>query len=274
LESEAAAKRRADAYAGCRAQAREIVRRARDAGILMLMSDGVEALDRDAVLKTTDSLRVLWRTAGDLSNVLRVLPSGAQVAATEVEARKLEEQLAEARTRTSVASARQEQAQVLHRATTRAGAAVAENRFRLLAPLVSDIFSRLDPHPVFKTFDFSLGVYRERGVANPIVRDDKFGVEADPLLVFSSSQANVAALSYFLALGWAAGKQRQLIVSTHDPRLAGLLERKLAPRTKSENTLVAAFRAWNRSGPDIQVRSVEPQLAEGAGRTLVMADAA
>jgi DNA repair exonuclease SbcCD ATPase subunit len=238
--------------------------------------------------------------------VLRVLPSGAQVAATEVEARKLEEQLAEARTRTSVASARQEQAQVLHRATTRAGAAVAENRFRLLAPLVSDIFSRLDPHPVFKTFDFSLGVYRERGVANPIVRDDKFGVEADPLLVFSSSQANVAALSYFLALGWAAGKdampfvllddplqslddvnalgfadlcrhvrkQRQLIVSTHDPRLAGLLERKLAPRTKSENTLVAAFRAWNRSGPDIQVRSVEPQLAEGAGRTLVMADAA
>jgi hypothetical protein len=86
-----------------------------------------------------------------------------------------------------------------------------------LAPLVGDIFSRLDPHPVFKTLDFALGVYYERGVASPVVGTPSLGVEADPLIVFSSSQVNVAALSYFLALGWAAGADAMPFVLLDDP---------------------------------------------------------
>src|SRR5205085_194554 len=127
-----------------------------------------------------------------------------------------------------------------------------------------------------------------------------------PLLVLSSSQVNVTALSYFLAVGWAAGaeampfvllddplqslddvnslgfadlcrhirQQRQLIVSTHDPRLAALLERKLAPRALGETSRVVEFRAWTRSGPDLDERLVPGQLVEGERRLLVTTHAA
>jgi hypothetical protein len=201
------------------------------------------------------------------------------------------------------ASIQEDRARTLQRAGARASAAVADRRFRLLAPLVGDIFRRLDPHPVFKALDFALGVYRERGVADPIVRDIETGIDADPLLVFSSSQMNVAALAYFLAFGWASGRdsmpfvllddplqslddvnalgfadlcrhmrrQRQLILSTHDGRLADLLERKLAPRSPAESTLVLEFGPWSRQGPSITRREVEPQLREGSERLLVTA---
>ena len=105
----------------------------------------------------------------------------------------------------------------------------------------------------------------------------------------------------FLALGWAAGadampfvllddplqslddvnalgfadlcrhvrQQRQLIVSTHDRRLAALLERKLTPRTPGETTLIVEFTSWTKQGPRLAPRVVEPQLKEGADRQLI-----
>jgi DNA repair exonuclease SbcCD ATPase subunit len=285
---------------------RSVAKRAEETGLQLQMADQLERLDRPAVDATISALRAVWRVTGDLASVLRTLPVGDDLAAAEVEVRRLDGLLTAARERTSAASAREEEARTLQRAATRSATAVADTRFRLLAPLVGNIFSRLDPHPVFKTLDFTFGVYRERGVASPVVRDDQLDVEADPLLVFSSSQANVAALSCFLALGWAAGtdgmpfvllddplqslddvnalgfadlcrhirRQRQLIVSTHDPRLAALLERKLAPRTEHERTRVVEFKAWTRRGPDIEPRVVEPQLAEGKDRTLAVTEAA
>jgi DNA repair exonuclease SbcCD ATPase subunit len=282
------------------------IARAEQEGITLLDTDALAALEAEPLNAAIDDFRTVWRIAGDLGGVLRTLPAGEQIGEAERELKRIEGLVTAARERTTAASAREEEAKTLQRAATRAAAAVTEARFRLLAPLVSDIFSRLDPHPVFKAMDFALGVYRERGEASPIVRDAESGVEADPLLVFSSSQANVAALSYFLALGWAAGEdampfvllddplqslddvnslgfadlcrhirqQRQLIVSTHDPRLAALLERKLSPRTPGETSRVVEFQAWTRSGPEFDERLVPPQLAEGERRSVVAAEAA
>jgi DNA repair exonuclease SbcCD ATPase subunit len=282
------------------------VERGTEAGIDFVLRRRLDQLDSSAFGETVEALRALWAAIGDLVGILRALPTGEELAAAEGDMRRLEVLLVETREQTSSASAREEEARTLQRAATRAAAAVTDDRFRLLAPLISDIFSRLDPHPVFKDLDFSLGVYNERGVASPIVRDLELDLEADPLIVFSSSQANVAALSYFLALGWAAGadampfvllddplqslddvnalgfadlcrhirQQRQLIVSTHDRRLAGLLERKLAPRSEREGTRVVEFKAWTRRGPQIEQRVVHSQLAEGRDRRLVAADAA
>ncbi len=55
---------------------------------------------------------------------------------------------------------------------------------------------------------------------------------------------------------------RQLIISTHERRFAGLLERKLAPRSTNDATLVLEFLGWDRSGPSVESRRVEPQLLE------------
>ena len=64
---------------------------------------------------------------------------------------------------------------------------------------------------------------------------------------------------------------RQLVFSTHDRRFAGLLERKLTPRELDERTLVLEFAGWDRSGPDLEWRYVEPQLEEGESRLLLSA---
>lgn len=189
-------------------------------------------------------------------------------------------------------SLRAQRLKALADAAVEARVEVTEQRFKAVQPLVADIFSRLDPHPAFKTIEFELDTYYKRGRTSPVVRDLVEEVSADPLLVFSTSQANIAALSYFLAMGWSAGdrslpfvllddpvqsmddvnvlgfsdlsrhlrKARQLVVSTHERRLAQLLERKLAPRSANESTIILEFVGWDRSGPTVEHRAVEPQL--------------
>jgi DNA repair exonuclease SbcCD ATPase subunit len=284
-----------------RGQLQAAVGRTREAGIELLLAPQLEEFDEPAFAVTIEGLRTVWSATGDLATFLRALPAGDAIAAAEGELLRLDASLVEAREQVVAASTREEEARTLQRASTRAAAGVADSRFRELAPLIRDIFSRLDPHPVFKDLDFALGVYREKGEARPVVRDVDETVEAEPLIVFSSSQANVAALSYFLALGWAAGgdampfvllddplqslddvnalgfadlcrhirQQRQLIVSTHDRRLAALLERKLAARGPGETTRLIEFTSWTKRGPQLEFRIIEPQLKEGSDRHLV-----
>lgn len=252
------------------------------------------------------ALRVVWTSAGDLVAVLRTDTTDARLTELRSQLRRAEETVATVKEAASLASTQEEQGKLLQRATTRAVTAVTAKRFKRLAPTVQDIYGRLDPHPSFKTLDFDLDVYRQKGIASPVARDEAESVDADPLLVFSSSQANVTALSYFLALGWAAGpealpfvllddplqsmddvnvlgfadlcrhirRQRQLVISTHERRLASLLQRKLAPRSAPERTRVIEFKAWTRNGPEIDQRLVESQLFEGEHRAIVPVSAA
>jgi hypothetical protein len=272
-----------------------------EAPLVLGSESDIRSGDMTSVEATLTALRVVWTAAGDLAAVLRTDVTDSRLAelrAEHLRAAKAVDALKEA---VRLASAQEEQGKVLQRATTRAVTAVTAKRFRRLAPTVQDIYGRLDPHPSFKTLDFDLDVYRQRGIASPVARDETEDVNADPLLVFSSSQANVTALSYFLALGWAAGpdalpfvllddplqsmddvnvlgfsdlcrhirRQRQLLVSTHERRLASLLQRKLAPRLPGETTRVVEFTAWTRSGPEIDQTLVESQLHEGELRSVV-----
>jgi wobble nucleotide-excising tRNase len=139
-----------------------------------------------------------------------------------------------------------------------------------------------------------MGVSYRSGVADPFVKDPESGVTGDPILVFSSSQTNAAALTYFLALSWAADakalpflllddplqsmddvnalgfsdlrrhvrRRRQLIVSTHEQRLASLLERKLTPRSGQVRTRILRFTGWDRNGPTIEQADIEPESVE------------
>ena len=186
-------------------------------------------------------------------------------------------------------SRRAEEARTLRDAATRGVADVTQQRFLQLQPLIDDIYARLDPNPVFTTLRLRLGVAYRTGVADPLVLDQEGDAEGDPLLVLSSAQANVAALTYFLASSWAGGTKalpflllddplqsmddvnvlgfadlcrhlrasRQLMVSTHEPRLEGLLTRKLAPRRPGDRTLLLRFQSWDRTGPHIQTDYTE-----------------
>jgi len=62
--------------------------------------------------------------------------------------------------------------------------------------------------------------------------------------------------------------RRQIILSTHDDRLASLLERKLRPVGVDERTVAVSLNAWDTSGP--QVKLVDVRRDE-AGLRLVSA---
>jgi DNA repair exonuclease SbcCD ATPase subunit len=254
-----------------------------------------------ALRATRDALAEISRAASELVSAFDWVGETAAVSTAQTQLSEIEAQIVEARERGAKASATEDEARTLQRAAVRAAASVTEERFAILRPIIQDVYTRLDPHPTFTGLHFAVDVYRERGIASPQVLDPEHDLTADPLLVFSSSQANVVALSAFLALGWAAGEdampflllddplqslddvntlgfadlcrhmrtRRQLIVSTHDLRLANLLERKLAPRREDERTRSLRFVAWSRSGPLIDGSEIEPQVEQGTRRALI-----
>ena len=179
----------------------------------------------------------------------------------------------------------------LAESATAAAAELFRERFSGLEPLMNDIYSRLDPHPAFTRLDFRIETYRSRGTATANVIDVVEKVSANPMLVFSSAQANAVVLAAFLALGWAAGdrglpfvllddplqalddvnvlgfadlvrhlrRQRQIAVATHEERFASLLERKLTGRADGEELILHRFVGWSRLGPRVETRRVSPQ---------------
>jgi DNA repair exonuclease SbcCD ATPase subunit len=237
-------------------------------------------------------LRPLQRVVDEIEQAAHRLIAAADVGAGGQEATRLRAEIASIdsaqaarRERTTELARRQVAAKNLQDATVNASVAVGRRRVETLQPLVADIYNRLDPHPSFTDLDIEHDIYRKRGTMTAIARDPVTGSSGNPILIFSSSQANIAALSYFLALGWTAGEsgvpfvllddplqsmddvnvlgfadlcrfirsRRQLFLSTHERRFALLLGRKLAPRSADDTTIILNFRGWDRSGPQIDV---------------------
>lgn len=219
------------------------------------------------------------------------------------ESRSLAGALAAADAQLSTDSARLRQLQSLADQTVDARLEVTEARLRSIQPLVANIFQRLDPHPAFKTIEFELDTYYRRGTTSPLVIDQVENVSADPLMIFSTSQANIVALAYFIAMSLSANERglpflllddpvqsmddinvlgfadlcrhlrlsRQLIVSTHERRFSSLLERKLAPRTEGSHTKIIRFQGWNRGGPIVEEHLLEAQLLDDPIRLVGLA---
>ena len=278
----------------------EAVRQHEDVFVLR-QAGAIRQGDTQATEASVVALRELWDATSRFRAAVSADPAISVLAGLEADLAAREAQLLAARERASRASAAEEESKTLQRAAVRAATAVTTNRFEALRPVIQDVYSRLDPHPAFTRLLFSVDVYREKGIASAQVEDPEEQVSADPLLVFSSAQANVVALSAFLALGWAAREdampflllddplqslddvnalgfadlcrhirgRRQLIVSTHDERLAALLERKLAPRRLGDRTWMLRFAAWSRSGPLVDSALVPPQMEPSVTRALL-----
>ena len=247
--------------------------------------------------------RRVRRTLHDLLETFDRQSDQGAVDRANAEFRSLKTALASAGERLAAEAGRSKKLQALSEQTVEARVEVTEARLRSIQPLVANIYQRLDPHPAFKTVDFELDTYYRKGTTSPLVIDEIENVSADPLLIFSTSQANIVALSYFIAMSLSSGERglpflllddpvqsmddvnvlgfadlcrhlrlrRQLIVSTHERRFAGLLERKLAPRAEDSQTRVIRFTGWDRSGPTVNEYSVEPELLEDPIRLVKMA---
>lgn len=165
-----------------------------------------------------------------------------------------------------------------------AAAKVVQDAFLELKPVVQDLFGRLAPHPTFNLLSLSHDVYYRKGSTLPYAEDEQTKLTINPATGFSSAQANVAALCYFVALAFASSeadfgfillddplqsmddvnvlgfsdlcrfirREKQLVISTHEDRLGNLLTRKLTPRDEAMRTLRLHFSAWDRSGPFVE----------------------
>jgi hypothetical protein len=169
---------------------------------------------------------------------------------------------------------------------------VTEELLRI-GPLLRRIYASVDPHPSFRAVQVLTRDHRGHGRVWTTLTDQSEGktVEA-PFLVLFSSQLNVLAVSTFLApnlalhslslqvvalddplqsldtinlLGLAdllrrVRATRQIIVSTHDSRLAQLSSRKLRP-TNGGRTRLIQLDAWSRRGPVVDQSDVPVDVA-------------
>lgn len=170
---------------------------------------------------------------------------------------------------------------------------VVRGQVEKINPLVERIYARMDPHPSLTRVAIETMTSGQRGRINVFVADRQGGVvHQDPAPVLSSSQLNALAVSVFLGFNLGVPSTplssallddplqslddvnllglvdtlrrtkalRQLMLSTHDQRLAQLLVRKLRPRTDSETALLIEFTDWQRDGPSFTETELPPAV--------------
>ena len=166
--------------------------------------------------------------------------------------------------------------------------------WRVIEPLLQRIYASVDPHPSFRAVRFLADTVRGRGTLRTTLDDQVHSLsDVDPAIVLSSSQLNVLAVVTFMAMNLSATalplelaalddplqsldnvnllgladllrrarNERQLVVSTHDDRLASLLERKLRPVGERQRTTVLRFDGWEPRGPSVSVYEVPSDQA-------------
>ena len=155
-----------------------------------------------------------------------------------------------------------------------------------IEPLLQRIFATVDPHPSLRLVSFLTKTIRGRGNLWTTLDDLAGSVRTEkPGVVLSSSQLNVLAVATYLALNLSIQTlplqvvalddplqsldtvnllgladllrrvkgTRQVIVSTHDPRLADLLERKLRPVADGQRTVRFDLHDWTTEGPTVEI---------------------
>lgn len=162
---------------------------------------------------------------------------------------------------------------------------LVSRRVTALAPILARIYSRIDPHPSFRDVELVSEMRRGHGWLETRISDEAFGVQDDaPQVLLSSSQLNALALSVFLSLNLGIADppldsvllddplqsldevnllgvvdllrrykaRRQLVISTHDRRFAGLLQRKLRATEPDQPIALVNLSDWGRLGPRVQ----------------------
>jgi DNA repair exonuclease SbcCD ATPase subunit len=171
-----------------------------------------------------------------------------------------------------------------------AGNQVVADRLKSIGPILQRIYSRIDPHPAFRTVDLVSTIFRGRGQLATVISDPLHDVATNaPQQVLSSSQLNALAVSIYLTLNLSVPRpplattilddplqslddinllglvdllrrvkdQRQLIVSTHDERFGSLLARKLRPTRPQSRSIVLQLRDWSRTGPSVITEEIQ-----------------
>ena len=257
------------------------------------MMEAIEAhlVDLDSAVSDLQELR---RRGEQLAAGFAKLSEAERAAEIAAELPDLDAEIAAVTNQLERRAAVSERTRRLHEALRELSESLVLNELENIEPLLRSIYASVDPHPSFKLPKLLAEMKGGRGRMWTELEDKVARVDGSvPGHVLSSSQLNVLAVVTFMAMNLSAGTlplnlaalddplqsldnvnllgladllrrtrtRRQLMVSTHDDRLAGLLERKLRPVGKDQRTTVISFDGWDRAGPRVQIRDVEPDIA-------------
>lgn len=238
-----------------------------------------------------EALAVARQTGETLSVALARRDQSSKLSEVLAQLPALDAQIEEHSRELAIRDAASADAKGLHEALRALSENLVAAELDRIEPLVQRIYASVDPHPSFRAVRFLTQTRRGRGHLWTSVEDSVMGLsERQPSIVLSSSQLNVLAVVTFLALNLAVRTlplqlaafddplqsldnvnllgladllrrvrgNRQVMLSTHDDRLVGLLERKLRPVEVGQRTSVIYMDGWSRGGPEVTQRDVPP----------------
>jgi exonuclease SbcC len=266
----------------------------RTAGLLGLDGPTADIADQcrariEALQAGIDQAATLRREGELLAAGLARASESEHALELEAELPTLEAEIASLERQLRLRDAAGDDARRLHEALRRLSETLVSSELEIIEPLLQRIYASVDPHPSFRAVRFLTDTVRGRGQLRTTLDDQVHNLsDVDPAIVLSSSQLNVLAVVTFTAMNLSATalplelaalddplqsldnvnllgladlfrrarNERQLIVSTHDDRLASLLERKLRPVGGSQRTSVLRFDGWEPRGPSVAVYEV------------------
>lgn len=193
----------------------------------------------------------------------------------------------------------QESLQLLQRKIQGAERELVEELLQLYEPVWQEFYYRIQPHPLFTRLKLKLSQGDERGVFFEVLPEGG-GQSKRANMIFSGGQSAGLMVVLFLTLhlhqNWTHletvmlddplqnlddinvlglvdllrffGERRQLILSTHDDRFAGMLLHKFRSLEPDQPILRYAFQGLTRMGPVVRKEASSPTRAAQAAMYL------
>lgn len=148
--------------------------------------------------------------AADLRSLETISVNRLLVRATEDEA-AARERVARAEMRLGRARIAEMRAKAIFDATRRAAAETLDQRLDRVLPLMSELYKRLRPHPIWTDIEYSV-----RGDVRRFLRL-QVGDKVNPQFVFSSGQRRVTGLAFLLSINLSIAWSRWRSILLDDP---------------------------------------------------------
>ncbi|HYG07306.1 MAG TPA: hypothetical protein VD865_13005 [Stenotrophomonas sp.] len=143
--------------------------------------------------------------------ILETLRLNSELERAKQEESRAKERLAAAQERAGRARKAEATAQALHDAARRAAGETLDRRLDRVLPLMSELYRRLRPHPVWRDIEYSI-----RGDVRKFLKL-KVGDELNPQFLFSSGQRRATGLAFLLSVNLSLAWSRWRTVMLDDP---------------------------------------------------------
>ena len=143
--------------------------------------------------------------------VLETLRLNAELEHVKQEQSRVKERLAAAQARAGRARKAESMAQAIHDASRRAAGETLDRRLDRVLPLMSELYRRLRPHPLWRDIEYSI-----RGDVRKFLKL-KVGDELNPQFLFSSGQRRATGLAFLLSVNLSLAWSRWRTVMLDDP---------------------------------------------------------